>query len=97
MGTLSFVTHDPAPIEWGKFLFDMARNIILTSGLIIASVVALRKAKHPELSWKMVASSFSFGLVVTYHVNVGIFKAIAGRPMEWFMLKKQGNSSIDNS
>ena len=90
-GTLSFVTHAPAPIEWGKFFYELTRNIILTSGLIIASVVALLKANKAKLSLPMIASSFSYGLVVTYYVNVGIFKALAKIPMEWYMLNKQGN------
>jgi len=90
-GTLSLVTHAPAPIEWGKFFYELARNIILTSGLVIASVIALKRANKSKLSMRMVASSFSYGLVVTYYVNIGIFKALAKKPMEWYMLNKQGN------
>src|SRR3989344_2130503 len=41
-GTLSFITHRPAPVEWGKFFYELIRNILLTSGLIFASVVALK-------------------------------------------------------
>ncbi len=93
-GTLSFVTHAPAPIEWGRFFYELVRNVILTSGLIVASVVALSKANKSRLTWKMIASSFSYGLVVTYYVNVGIFKALAKRPMEWYMLNKQGNKLL---
>ncbi len=93
-GTLSFITHAPAPIEWGRFFYELARNIILTSGLIFASFVALSKANKARLSLPMIASSFSYGLVVTYYVNVGIFKALAETPMEWYMLNKQGNKSI---
>ncbi|MBI2657115.1 glycosyltransferase [Candidatus Woesearchaeota archaeon] len=90
-GTLSFVTHAPAPIEWGRLIYELARNIALTSGLIIASTVALAKANKLKLTLPMIASSFSYGLVVTYYVNVGIFKALAKTPMEWYMLNKQGN------
>ena len=94
-GTLSFITHAPAPIEWGKFFYELARNILLTSGLIVTSVMALKKANKTKLALPMIASSFSYGLVVTYYVNVGIFKALAKIPMEWYMLKKQGNKVID--
>ena len=90
-GTLSFVTHAPAPVDWGRFFYEMIRNIILTSGLIVASFVALSKARKTRLTIPMIASSFSYGLVVTYYVNVGIFKALAKMPMEWYMLNKQGN------
>jgi len=63
--------------------------------LIVTSVMALKKANKTKLALPMIASSFSYGLVVTYYVNVGIFKALAKIPMEWYMLKKQGNKVID--
>ncbi len=94
-GTLSFVTHAPAPIEWGKFFYELTRNIALTSGLILASIVALRKANHSKLILPLIASSFSCGIVVTYYVNIGIFKALAKIPMEWYMLKKKGNQLFE--
>lgn len=90
-GFLSFITHAPAPIDWGEFLYKLARNILLTSGLIVTSFIALVKANNGKLTLPMVASSFSYGLVVTYFVNIGIFKALAKTPMEWYMLNKQGN------
>ena len=90
-GTLSIVTHAPAPIEWGKLLSETGRNILLTSGLLIANVVALKRSKSMGQLGRMVASSFSYGIIMTYHVNKGIYKALMGRPMEWFMLKKRGN------
>ena len=90
-GTLSFITHTPVPIEWGRFFYELTRNVILTSGLIVTSVMALTKANKIKLAFPMIASAFSYGLVVTYYVNVGIFKALAKVPMEWYMLKKHGN------
>lgn len=90
-GALSFITHAPAPIEWGKLLYELTRNVILTSGLVLSSIVALAKANKAKLTLPMVVSSFSYGLVVTYYVNVGIFKALSKIPMEWYMLNKQGN------
>lgn len=90
-GTLSFITHAPEPIKWGEFAYKLLRNVLLTSGLLFASIVALKKSNKTKLTLPMIASSFSYGLVVTYYVNVGIFKAIAKTPMEWYMLSKQGN------
>ena len=70
----------------------MGRNIILTSGLIFASIVALAKSKKSGLTVKMILASFSCGFVVIYYVNVGILKALLGRPMQWYMLNKKGNN-----
>ena len=94
-GTLSFITHAPSPIEWGRFFYELIRNVALTSGLILASVIALSKANHKKLALPMIASSFSYGLVVTYYVNIGIFKALTKTPMKWYMLNKQGNKLAD--
>jgi len=94
-GTLSFITHAPAPIEWGKLTFELVRNIILTSGLILAGIVALSKANKGKLALPMLASAFSYGIVVTYYVNIGIFKALVKIPMEWYMLNKQGNNAAN--
>ena len=94
-GTLSFITHAPAPVEWGRLFYELARNVILTSGLLLASTVALAKSNKIKLTLPMLASSFTFGLVVTYYVNVGIFKALAKAPMKWYMLNKQGNKLAD--
>lgn len=96
-GTLSLVTHAPAPVEWGKLLSETARNIALTSGLLVANIVALRRSRNMGSFWKMIASSFSYGIVMTYHVNKGILKAIFGRPMEWFMLTKRGNETYNQA
>jgi cellulose synthase/poly-beta-1,6-N-acetylglucosamine synthase-like glycosyltransferase len=93
-GTLSFLTHAPAPIEWGTFLYELGRNILLTSGLILSGIVALTKARIPKLTLPMILSAFSFGIVVTYYVNMGIFKALVKAPMEWYMLNKQGNKLV---
>lgn len=90
-GALSFLTHPPEPINWGRFLYKLLRNIIWTSGLIFTSIVALAKANNKKLTLPMIVSSFSYGLVVTYYVNIGIFKALSRIPMEWYMLNKLGN------
>ena len=90
-GTLSFITHPPGPLNLVLFLSKMSINIILTSGVIVASIFALYKSKNMKKVVSMLVSSFSFGLLVTYYVNIGIFKAFMNRPMQWFMLNKAGN------
>lgn len=94
-GTLSIVTHRPEPIDFGKFFFYTARNIAMTCGLMVASLIAVAKAKKAKHIIKMLASSFSYGLIVAYHVNIGIYKAIFNRPMKWYMLSKGGGKTKD--
>ena len=91
-GALSFITNAPSPIDIPKFAFELGRNILFTSGLILASIYALAKTKNAKKTFAMVASSFSYGLLVTYYVNVGIFKVLTNKPMKWFMLNKNSNA-----
>lgn len=93
-GVLSLITHAPEPINWSWFLSEMGRNVLLTSGLLIASVAALNRAKSGfKPVFSMLISSLSVGVVTTYYVNKGIYRAIVGRPVQWYMLMKKGNDA----
>ncbi len=90
-GFLSFITHTPEPINLVKFFSELGRNILLTSGLIITAVTAQCMSKNSKSVPSVVGSFFSYGLVVVYYVNKGIFKAIFKKPMQWYMLSKNAN------
>src|SRR3989338_3159106 len=90
-GFISFITHRPEPLNISEFMYYTTRNIIVTSGLIFASAAALVKKNNFKKAGYMVIASFSYGLVVLYYVNKGIFKAIFNKPMQWHMLSKEGN------
>ena len=92
-GFLSFITHKPEPIDLLRFFSELGRNIALTSGILMAGVVAQAKSKNIKGILTSFISCFSYGLVVTYYVNIGIFKVLTKRPMEWFMLNKNGNKT----
>ncbi|MBI4918543.1 glycosyltransferase [archaeon] len=95
-GFLSLITHPPEPINWSILIYETLRNIIITSGLLISSIVATIQSENSRKLLPMIVSSFSYGLITTYYVNKGIFKAILGRPMHWFMLNKKGNELVGN-
>ena len=90
-GTLSFMTHPPGPINLPKFFGELLINIILTGGIIIASVFTMLKTKNIKKLTSMVAASLSIGLLVTFYVNLGMFKVLFNKPMKWYMLNKKGN------
>jgi len=90
-GSLSFITHTPAPIDFARFFSEMGRNVLLTSGILLASCFAMIKAKNVKKMFHMLISSFSYGIIVTYYVNMGIFKVLFNRPMRWYLLTKDGN------
>ncbi len=93
-GFLSFITHSPEAFDLSKFFYEMGRNALMSSGILFASVVAQIKNKNIKSVPSMLASSFSYGLVVTYHVNLGLYKVLAKKPMSWFLLEKQGNKTV---
>ena len=88
-GVLSFVIHKPGPMNIPLFASELAINVTLTSGLLIASIIALKREKKTKYTLKMLVASFSIGLVTTYYVNKGIIKEILGKPMQWFLLNKK--------
>jgi len=90
-GFISFITHTPEPIDLVKFFSELGRNIALTSGLIITSILAQCMNKNAKNTPKIIGSFFSYGLVVVYYVNKGIFRAIFRKPMQWYMLSKNAN------
>ncbi|MGV8086301.1 MAG: glycosyltransferase [Candidatus Woesearchaeota archaeon] len=91
-GTISLLSHEPAPIEWARFLSETGFNILLTSGSMLISIVALWRTKRLKQWWRVITTALSIGLVMVYHVNEGIFKALMGGRMQWFMLTKIGNT-----
>ncbi len=94
-GTISFFSNPPAPINIAQFLQDTGINILFTSGIMISSVVAVIKTRNSKLLLKTFLTSFTYGLIVTYYVNVGIYKALVGKKMMWFMLSKNGNKIVN--
>ncbi len=93
LGMLSFFTDRPAPINWAIFFSETGRNILLTCGVMMVTMLALVKKRHARYLGHLLLATFSIGLLVTFYVNLGIFKALLGRPMHWFMISKIGNSS----
>jgi hypothetical protein len=66
---------------------------VLTSGLLVSTFGAAHISKYNLLDFfKLFIASFSIGIVQVFYVNKGIYKALIGQPMQWFMLKKNGNA-----
>ncbi len=91
-GTLSFVTHAPAPLDLPRFITEMLMNVALTSGLLMMSLFSIVRQQEIKRVDKVLYSSFTYGIIVTYYVYVGIMKVLLNKPMHWFMLEKKGNT-----
>ncbi len=92
-GVFSIISAKPEPILWGKLFFEMGRNFLWTSGFLISSVITISLSKNIKEIPRTVFASLTVGLVVIFKVTLGIFKALFNRPMNWYMLEKNGNKT----
>lgn len=90
-GTIAFITNVPGPIDPLEFTRSVGRNLLLTSGFMAASLVALKKNGRLRMFPKLLISSFTAGVLVSFSVAVAIFKSVLRRPMDWYMIQKNGN------
>mgnify|MGYP003588274801 CR=1 FL=1 len=70
------------------------RDFVLTSGMLVASLCAGFITGFGRRSLgRLALASLTIGLVLLFFVSTGLAKAILGLPMNWFMLKKNGNQN----
>ena len=68
-------------------------NFLLTCGMLVSSVCAgFVSGFGARSAQKLVVASLSIGFVLLFFVGKGLLKALLGLPMQWFMLKKNGNA-----
>jgi len=91
-GLLSMISDTPGPINWTLFFGQLGINILFTSGVLIATTVSLLMSKNIRKLPQIVIASFTIGLAMTFFVSIGMTMALLGRPMQWFMLKKNANT-----
>ncbi|MBI4149443.1 glycosyltransferase [Candidatus Woesearchaeota archaeon] len=92
-GTISFIFHAPGPIDIPKFFSELGINVLLSIGLLVAGVYSLHQMEYKGQIARMVAASLSYGIIVTYYVNKGICRVFLNKPMQWYMLHKEGNAA----
>ena len=92
-GLLSIITHRPEAVQWIKFFSETTLNVVLTSGFLLTGIITLVMSKKAREIPRMLIASFSVGLIVILYVTTGVLKALFNRPMQWFILAKQGNQN----
>ena len=90
-GTFLTITHEPAAIDFKKFFLETARNIAMTSGFLIAGIYSLKEAGYFRKTPQTIAAAFSIGMIVAYHVNLGIIRVFLNKPIDWYALSKKNN------
>lgn len=81
------------PYTFTDLLVDTTSSFLLTCGMLISSLCASFVAGFSLRNvGKLVLASLSIGLVLVFFVGKGLFKAAVGLPMQWFMVRKNGNA-----
>ncbi len=102
-GTLNlaagFFGIDPAEAQTssytvGHFVYDSVVNLLLTCGMIISSIAAgfINGFGFRSIG-RLIAASFTIGVICMFFVGRGLLSASLGLPMQWFMMKKAGNDT----
>ena len=87
-GILSFLTHPIGPIDFSTFFLETTLNFVLTSGLVIISLTAFIRSKRKNLIPRGLISLYTIGIITTVYVNTGIYRALTGKDMKWYLLSK---------
>lgn len=95
-GFLSTVTDvgmaAPAVHPKGAFWRSLL-EIIMGSGFFVATLCAgFLSGFGMRGVGRLILGAFTIGLALTLFVSIGLWKALAGQPMPWFMLRKNGNA-----
>jgi cellulose synthase/poly-beta-1,6-N-acetylglucosamine synthase-like glycosyltransferase len=92
-GTLGFMTGEPSAINVSRFLGTTGWTVAVNSGFMAAALVALLKEKKTRMLFHVLAGAFTVGLYTAFGVTSGFLRAVTGRRMEWYMIRKAGNES----
>ncbi|MCC7300787.1 MAG: glycosyltransferase [Verrucomicrobia bacterium] len=81
--------------ELPETALQTAGNILFTCGMLISSLCAsfIAGASLRSLG-KLIVASLTLGVVLIFFVGKGIFKALFGLSMHWFMVRKNGNALV---
>jgi cellulose synthase/poly-beta-1,6-N-acetylglucosamine synthase-like glycosyltransferase len=94
-GALSLISgwHLPDAAGEAGSALEHIINFLLTCGMLIASLCAsfISGASLRSLG-RLVIASLTIGVVLVFFVGKGLFKALLGLPMHWFMVRKNGNA-----
>ena len=82
----------PPEIAGGNIALEIVLNILLTSGMLVSSLCAsfISGASFRSLG-RLILASFTIGFVLIFFINKGLTRALLGLPMQWFMVRKNGN------
>lgn len=78
----------------GHFVYDTLINFLLTCGMVVSGIAAgFINGFGLRSLGRLLAASFTIGILCMFFVGRGMVTAWLGLPMKWFMLRKAGNET----
>jgi len=93
-GIVSFMTGNPASIDFLKFSKETIWLFFVNGGFIFAAIVALSKEDKLDMIGSVLASTVTVGFYVSFGIMSGVLNAILGKKMKWSLIEKKGNESL---
>ena len=90
-GTLGGMSLLLQPSDYPRFFGEMATSILLTSGYMVCALMSFLASGRVRSVPKLIGAMLSLGLVVTWYCNLGVYRALRGSSMSWFLVEKEGN------
>jgi ABC-type Zn uptake system ZnuABC Zn-binding protein ZnuA len=91
MGMISFMTGDPATIDFARLFGATGWVMLVNSGFMAATAAALLKDKQSRMILHALAGAATVGLYTSFGVTSGFLRALTGRKVDWYMIRKAGN------
>ncbi len=94
LGLISFFSGVPEPINVMRFTTQTLQILLISSGFLAAMLAALKKEKSIRMGLSVFGASLTIGFLVSVNVFEGILRALSGRRMDWYMIRKLGNENL---
>lgn len=91
LGGITWFTGAPGVVDVAKFSSITGQMMLINSGFLFATLVALRKEKRARMIFSVVVASLTYGILVSISVFDGLMKALSKKKMHWYMIRKAGN------
>lgn len=83
----------PEPMAATALWLDFGGNALLSCGMLLTSLCASFAAGVGlRNTGKLLVASLTLGFLLLFFVGKGLFRALFGLPMHWFMVRKNGNA-----
>jgi len=90
-GTAYFFSQPQAPIDLVKFIDQTSKLLLITSGFMAGGVIALLKKNKTQIMLPSLLAVLTMGILVSYSVCIGFYKAVLGKELLWSAINKEGN------